>query len=128
MSARIGALAALLLATTPPAEAAAPIPADPAAARAIQSTCVGKDGFSDPAPAARIYGNVWYVGTCTVSAILLTSPQGNVLIAGAAGPRRAVPKERGGGRRTRGGCGSGEGRDQARSRRELPVCDVRNTD
>jgi metallo-beta-lactamase class B len=81
MSAKALALAALLLAGAPAAHAAtAPAPADPVAARAILSACEGKDSFSDPAPAARIYGNVWYVGTCTVSAILLTSPQGNVLI------------------------------------------------
>lgn len=58
-------------------------PADPAAVHAIVKACAGKEDFSDPAPPARIFGNVWYVGTCTVSAILLTSAKGHVLIDAA---------------------------------------------
>ena len=50
-------------------EAAAPCPAD--------------SGWSDPARPAHIHGNTWYVGTCGISAILVTSPDGHVLIDGA---------------------------------------------
>lgn len=35
----------------------------------------------------RIFGNVWYVGTCGISVVLITSPQGHVVIDG--GPRDA---------------------------------------
>ncbi|WP_408591461.1 subclass B3 metallo-beta-lactamase [Novosphingobium sp.] len=59
---------------------ASPLPADTAGAKALMAVCAGKEDFSDPAPPVRIFGNVWYVGTCTVSAILLTSRQGHVLI------------------------------------------------
>jgi metallo-beta-lactamase class B len=51
-----------------------------AGGQALLAACMGKEDFADPAPPARIYGNVWYVGTCTVSAILITSPKGHVLI------------------------------------------------
>jgi len=62
---------------------AAPRAADPAAGAALARQCAGKEDFSDPAPPARIFGNVWYVGTCTVSVILLTSPKGHILIDAA---------------------------------------------
>lgn len=41
------------------------------------------DGWNDRAPPQRIYGNTWYVGTCGLSSLLITSPQGHVLIDGA---------------------------------------------
>lgn len=47
------------------------------------------DGWSDRAPPRRIFGNTWYVGTCGIASILVTSAQGHVLIDGAteaAGP------------------------------------------
>ncbi|MFK2931718.1 subclass B3 metallo-beta-lactamase [Dyella agri] len=37
-------------------------------------------GWSRPEQPFRIYGNTWYVGTHGLSAILITSPQGHVLI------------------------------------------------
>lgn len=58
-------------------------PADPVGARALRAACAGKEDFSDPAPPVRVFGNVWYVGTCNVSAVLVTSPQGHVLIDAA---------------------------------------------
>ena len=50
--------------------------AGPAYARA----CEGKDGWDDPAPPVRIHGNSYFVGTCGISAILITDRDGHVLI------------------------------------------------
>jgi metallo-beta-lactamase class B len=47
------------------------------------------DGWDQPASPRRIHGNTWYVGTCGLTALLVTSSQGHVLIDGAgaaAGP------------------------------------------
>ncbi|MGB3393086.1 MAG: subclass B3 metallo-beta-lactamase [Stenotrophomonas sp.] len=41
------------------------------------------DGWDDRAPPRKIFGNTWYVGTCGITAVLVTSPQGHVLIDGA---------------------------------------------
>ena len=38
--------------------------------------------WNEPATPFRIYGNTWYVGTCGLSSILITSVQGHVLIDG----------------------------------------------
>jgi metallo-beta-lactamase class B len=82
------ALAALLLAGSAPA--APPAPALPEADKAaLLAACDGKDGWRDPAPPARIEGNVFYVGTCGITALLITSPQGHVLIDSAE--QEAVP-------------------------------------
>lgn len=51
--------------------------------------CGGRDGWSDPAQPAHIYGNTWYVGTCGITAILVTSEEGHVLID--SGPADAAP-------------------------------------
>jgi metallo-beta-lactamase class B len=45
--------------------------------------CPTDGGWSDPARPAHVYANTWYVGTCGISAILITSPDGHVLIDGA---------------------------------------------
>lgn len=84
--------AALCLAPTGPALAgparalalalAAPLPT-------LADACKGRDGWADPAPPARIADNTWYVGTCGISAILVTSEDGHVLIDG--GPEEAAP-------------------------------------
>lgn len=47
------------------------------------------EGWNDRAPPRRIFGNTWYVGTCGLSALLVTSDRGHILIDGAteaAGP------------------------------------------
>lgn len=62
---------------------------DKAAFARIAASCRGRTSFSDPAPPARIFGNVWYVGTCNVTALLVTSPLGHVLID--APTREAAP-------------------------------------
>jgi metallo-beta-lactamase class B len=80
----------LTLAVLAAATAVAPTPADPAAGRAIIKQCEGKETFSDPAPPARIFGNVWYVGTCNVSVLLITGPQGHILVDAAV--EESVPQ------------------------------------
>lgn len=49
----------------------------------LAQACEGKDGWNDPAPPAQIHGNTYYVGTCGISAILITGPRGHILIDGA---------------------------------------------
>lgn len=48
----------------------------------LVAACKEHDGWGDPAPPARLYGNTYYVGTCGISAILITGKQGHVLIDG----------------------------------------------
>lgn len=72
----------------------APAAAGPAA---LANACEGRDGWSDPAPPARLHGDTYYVGTCGISAILIASPAGHVLIDGAtdaAAPHIAANIER----------------------------------
>lgn len=80
-------MAALAALAAPMGAHAAPRQA-PASA-ALAKACAGKDGWADPAPPARIYGNTWYVGTCGISAILVTGEQGHVLVD--AGVAKAAP-------------------------------------
>ena len=47
------------------------------------------DGWNVRAPPQRVFGNTWYVGTCGLTALLVTSEDGHVLIDGgteSAGP------------------------------------------
>ncbi len=44
------------------------------------SACVDWDDWDKPAPPFRIYGNSYYVGTCGISSILITSDDGHILI------------------------------------------------
>lgn len=74
-----GVTSILGLITASPA-LAAPKAADPAAGQRFIEQCEDKETFDDPAPPVRIFGNVWYVGTCNVTALLLTSPTGHVLM------------------------------------------------
>jgi metallo-beta-lactamase class B len=57
--------------------AAQPPAAKPAA------VCKADAGWNDPAKPRHVYGNTWYVGTCGISALLVTSDRGHVLIDGA---------------------------------------------
>ena len=43
-------------------------------------TCAADAGWNDPATPRHLHGNTWYVGTCGISALLVTSPQGHLLI------------------------------------------------
>ena len=46
------------------------------------STCIDWDEWDKPGPPFRIFGNSYYVGTCGISAILVTSNKGHILIDG----------------------------------------------
>jgi metallo-beta-lactamase class B len=59
--------------------------ADPATA----PRCPDDARWNDPTPPLKVFGNTWYVGTCGISALLITGVDGHVLIDGAtpqAGP------------------------------------------
>ena len=49
---------------------------------AIAPICPADAGWNEPAPPQHIYGNTWYVGTCGLSALLITSDRGHMLIDG----------------------------------------------
>jgi len=68
-------LAALLAGCATPAAGDATTP--PAAA------CADNSGWNDPAAPLHLHGDTWYVGTCGISALLVTSDEGHVLIDGA---------------------------------------------
>jgi len=77
-----------LLLAAPAPIAAAPAPAS---IQNLRDACMGRDGWSEPAPPLRVFGNVWYVGTCGIAALLITSPTGHVVIdGGPAGAGRLV--------------------------------------
>ncbi|WP_426265667.1 subclass B3 metallo-beta-lactamase [Sphingomonas sp. LHG3443-2] len=67
-----------------PLGGAKPAPKYPAplatAGPAFARECEGKDGWDEPAPPVRVHGNTYYVGTCGITALLLTSRDGHVLI------------------------------------------------
>ncbi|HUP68058.1 MAG TPA: subclass B3 metallo-beta-lactamase [Sphingomicrobium sp.] len=62
------------------------------------AACDGKtEGFSDPAPPLHIFGNVYDVGTCEITVLLITSPKGHIMLDGAtqeAAPSIAANIER----------------------------------
>jgi len=74
MKKRIASITLLLCAA---ASAQAATPAEPPTA------CAANAGWNDPATPLRLHGDTWYVGTCGISALLVTSPDGHVLIDGA---------------------------------------------
>ncbi|WP_338848746.1 subclass B3 metallo-beta-lactamase [Massilia sp. W12] len=53
------------------------------AASASPAACHNDSGWNDPAKPFKIFGNTWYVGTCGITSLLITSPQGHILIDGA---------------------------------------------
>lgn len=55
----------------------------------IASACATRDGWSDPAPPAKIHGKAWYVGTCGITVVLIETRAGLVLID--TGPEDAAP-------------------------------------
>jgi len=79
MSAKAGAIIAALLCCgcAPPGLPAAPVEH---ARTDLAAACGTRDGWSDPAPPAQIFGNVWDVGTCGITVLLVTSPAGHILI------------------------------------------------
>lgn len=46
-------------------------------------TCAADAGWNDPAVPRRVHGNTWYVGTCGIAALLMTSDAGHVLVDAA---------------------------------------------
>lgn len=71
-----------------PAAIASPAQADLSPAN-LATACAGNTEWDAPAPPARLFGNTWYVGTCGITAILVTSPQGHILVDG--GVAKAAP-------------------------------------
>ena len=49
----------------------------------IKQACAGRDGWSDPAPPAHVFANTYMVGTCGIVSLLVTTPDGHMLIDGA---------------------------------------------
>ena len=83
------AMAGSVLATACAAPQAAPAPPATTAVAECPADAGVMDGWDDRAPPRRIFGNTWYVGTCGITALLVTSAQGHVLVDGAtaaAGP------------------------------------------
>ncbi|WP_334179856.1 subclass B3 metallo-beta-lactamase [Pseudoxanthomonas sp.] len=77
------ALLASLFALSPPASALA-------ADAPVPKACADDAGWNDPGTPLKVYGNTWYVGTCGISALLVTSDEGHILIDAAtpqAGPQ-----------------------------------------
>jgi metallo-beta-lactamase class B len=54
-----------------------------------RAQCAGKDGWSDPAPPVRVFGDVYDVGTCGIIVLLIAGPAGAIMIDGATAA--AVP-------------------------------------
>jgi metallo-beta-lactamase class B len=82
----VGIGLALVAACAPPetAQRTAPVPLPP-----IKQACAGREGWGDPAPPARVFGNVYMVGTCGIVSLLITTPDGYFLIDGAV--KEAAP-------------------------------------
>ena len=45
--------------------------------------CKDESDWNEATAPRRVFGNTWYVGSCGISAILITSPEGHILIDGA---------------------------------------------
>jgi len=72
-----------------PMAQAAPVVDARAQGAALAQSCAAREGWGDAAPPARIFGNVYYVGTCGITVLLITSPRGHILIDAAT--QDAVP-------------------------------------
>ncbi|MGC1269345.1 MAG: subclass B3 metallo-beta-lactamase [Croceibacterium sp.] len=81
MSAKLSAsAAALLLAACAPVPSPATAQYGAVTPQQWAATCPDDAGWDDPGPPFRIHGNTWYVGTCGITAILITGNEGHVLI------------------------------------------------
>ena len=49
----------------------------------IKTECGDRNDWSDPAPPVPVFANVYMVGTCGITALLITTPKGHILIDGA---------------------------------------------
>jgi len=88
MFARFGVLALALLAACAPAEAQDSLPAGTPLPEFFRQ-CEEKEGWADPAPPIRLYGNVYDVGTCGIVVLLIAGDEGHVLVD--TGPAEAAP-------------------------------------
>src|SRR6476469_3094832 len=66
----------------PPPRIEAPIAPIEIAGPAFDAACGGSEEWEKPAPPVRIFGNTYFVGTCGITSILITSKQGHILIDG----------------------------------------------
>ena len=65
-----------------PALLALAAPAFAADTPAADAACAADARWNDPSPPRRVHGDTWFVGTCGISALLVTSPEGHVLVDG----------------------------------------------
>jgi len=81
MSARTAAslVASATLALALPAGAQSDLPEGPPV-ETFLAACEGRDGWDDPSPPLRIFGNVYHVGTCGITVLLVASDEGHVLL------------------------------------------------
>ena len=84
-----GLTAFLALALTVPEQPAVAATLPRTQRTSLAATCKNRDGWSDIAPPAKIFGTAWYVGTCGISVLLITGSKGHVLIDAA--PSQAAP-------------------------------------
>lgn len=82
-------IVALLLAGCIPASAQNDLPRSPSLERFV-AACEGKTGWDDPAPPIRVFANVYHVGTCGITALLVVSDDGHVLLD--SGTEKAAPQ------------------------------------
>jgi metallo-beta-lactamase class B len=87
MFARLALVACALLACGP-ASAQDDLPAGTPLTEFFRQ-CEEKDGWADPAPPIRLFGNVYDVGTCGIVVLLIAGDAGHVLID--SGPVEAAP-------------------------------------
>ena len=66
----------------PPRHVERPVAPIESAGPAFAAACDGSDDWDKPAPPVRIHGNTYLVGTCGISAILVTGTDGHILIDG----------------------------------------------
>ena len=66
----------------PPPQIERPIAPIETTGRIFAGTCKDWDDWDKPAPPVRVYGNTYYVGTCGITALLITDKAGHILIDG----------------------------------------------
>lgn len=81
MSARTATAACLLLAACAPIKPAFTLPSATPHDTFV-AHCQGKTGWNDAAPPVKVFGNVYYVGTCGITSLLIASNEGHILVDG----------------------------------------------
>ncbi len=83
---RLSHAAIALFALLAVACSATPATIEPQAGAASLPTpvpCKDESDWNEPTAPRHVFGNTWYVGSCGITAVLITSPEGHVLIDGA---------------------------------------------